>query len=169
MALTESTVVALYLGLNSSIQLANAPMAASVFTTMSVTSPRTPTSVFGGHRGCCPTQARGPPLTRWNDQTLTQMEHMFPPPRDVKAEDEDLPPGGIAVINASGKKIYRLKVGNKIRWFLDRSELEGKPPASCEKTVVESDSFQGNFLTTFVDPCIIHTSHTTITLQMKAM
>jgi hypothetical protein len=34
----------------------------------------------------------------------------------------------------------RLKVGNKFRWFVDRSELEGKPPASCEKTVVESNS-----------------------------
>jgi hypothetical protein len=135
MALAESTVAS-YPGLNSLIQLADAPMAGSV-STMSVTSP---TSVFGGHRGHRPTQVRGPPPTRWNSQTLTQMEHMFPRPRDVDAEDEDLSRGVIAVIDASGKKIYRLKVGNKIGWFLDRSELEGKPPASCKKTVVESDS-----------------------------
>jgi hypothetical protein len=81
--------------------------------------------------------------SRWNDQTLTQMEHMFPPPRDVNPEDEDLPPSVIAVIDASGKKIYRLKVGNEIRWFLDRSELEGKQTA-CEKTVVKSDSDETN-------------------------
>ena len=34
------------------------------------------------------------------------------------------------MINASGKTIYRLCIGGEVRWFLNKTELYGKRPAS---------------------------------------
>jgi hypothetical protein len=66
-----------------------------------------------------------PPPVRYNDQTLTQMD-WEPPPTEP---DGNLPPGVTTVRDASGKKVYRLKVGQDVFWFLSRKELEGKPAA----------------------------------------
>ena len=71
-----------------------------------------------------------PPPARYTDQqTLTQMEHLAPRARDVEF-DEDLPPGVTPVLDASGKTIYRLRIGGDVRWFLNKTELYGKRPAS---------------------------------------
>jgi hypothetical protein len=40
-----------------------------------------------------------------------------------------LPPGVTPTTDASRKKVYHLKAGPNVVWFLSQVELEGRPPA----------------------------------------
>jgi hypothetical protein len=51
------------------------------------------------------------PPAKYNDQqTLTQMEHIAPPPDELGLDDEDdnLPPDVETIVDASGKEVYRI-------------------------------------------------------------